>query len=74
MSFKSCDPGIVFELGLSESSARECLRSPPLFVCVCAGEGGGGRGFSVPQVHKLQAFFGMIIVEERKDEIRLKVE
>lgn len=48
MSFKSCDPGIVFELRLSESSARECLKSLPMFVCVCVqtcvygGEGGGG--------------------------------
>lgn len=35
MSFKSCDPGIVFELRLSESSARECLRSPPTRASVC---------------------------------------
>lgn len=62
MSFKSCDPGIVFELGLSESSARECIRSLPLFVCkskyVCVCVCWGRRlGFIVPQVQKLQAFW-----------------
>lgn len=46
MSFKSCDPGIVFELRLSESSVRECLRSPPTRARVWVyGEGGGDLVF-----------------------------
>lgn len=75
MSFKSCDPGIVFELRLSESSARECLRSLPMFVsvrkCVCMEEGEGG--FMCSSSSQVASFFGMIIVVERKDEIHLKL-
>lgn len=82
MSFKSCDPGIVFELGLLESSARECLRSPPpsmcvcvcvclnVYVCVC--ERGWGGDLVFPKFTSCK-LFGMIIVLERKDEINLKV-
>lgn len=78
MSFKSCDPGIVFELGLLESSARECLRSPPPSVCVCLDvhvcvcERGRGGDLVFPKFTSCK-LFGMIIVLERKDEINLKV-
>lgn len=69
MSFKSCDPGIVFEVGLSESSGRECLRSVVLFVC--EEEMGTGEGIYCFSSSQVAGFFGMI--EERNDEIHLKV-
>lgn len=74
MSFKSCDPGIVFELRLSESSARECLRSPPMFVCMCANVCVWSRGEDLVFLKFTSCrLFWMIIVVERKDEIHLKL-